>query len=99
LDDRDPVGVDVVEQAQGLQQFFKWLLVDEQAISRSPMERVRPPKTPTKLVPVMREANTVKVLDACRGKGFAGLRDEALIRCTPTRVRGCRRWATCWLPT
>jgi hypothetical protein len=52
----------------------------EQAIERSPMERVRPPKTPTKLVRVLREADTAKVLEACRGKGFVGLRDEALIR-------------------
>jgi integrase/recombinase XerC len=65
---------------KGLKQFFKWLLVDEQAIGRSPMERLRPPKTPTKLVPVMREADTAKVLEACRGKGFASVRDEALIR-------------------
>ena len=38
------------------------------------------PKTPTKLVPVLREADTAKVLQACRGKGFVSLRDEALIR-------------------
>src|SRR5256885_15743977 len=44
------------------------------------MDRVRPPKTPTKLVPVLSEADTAKVLDACRGKGFVSLRDEALIR-------------------
>jgi integrase/recombinase XerC len=65
---------------KGLQQFFKWLLVDEQVIDRNPMDRVRQPKTPTKLIPVMREADTTKVLDACKGKGFASLRDEALIR-------------------
>jgi integrase/recombinase XerC len=65
---------------KGLQQFFKWLLVDEQAIDRNPMDRVRQPKTPTKLVPVMRQDDTAKVLDACKGKGFANLRDEALIR-------------------
>src|SRR2546430_4439990 len=65
---------------KGLQQFFKWLLVDEQAIDRNRMDRVRQPKTPTKLVPVMRADDTAKVLDACRGKGFASLRDEALIR-------------------
>ncbi len=64
----------------GLRQFFKWLLVDEQAIDRSPMDRIRQPKTPTKLVPVMREADPAKVLEACRGRGFANLRDEALIR-------------------
>ncbi len=65
---------------KGLQQFFKWLLVDEQAIDRNPMDRVRQPKTPTKLVPVMRQDDTAKVLEACKGKGFANLRDEALIR-------------------
>jgi site-specific recombinase XerD len=54
---------------KGLQQFFKWLLVDEQAIARSPMDRVRQPKTPTRLVPVMRDDDTVKLLDACKGKG------------------------------
>ncbi|GAA2216912.1 tyrosine-type recombinase/integrase [Micromonospora olivasterospora] len=65
---------------KGLQQFFKWLLVDEQAIDRSPMERVRQPKTPRKLIPVVCDEDTGKLLDACKGKGFANLRDEALIR-------------------
>ncbi|HEU4422787.1 MAG TPA: tyrosine-type recombinase/integrase [Pilimelia sp.] len=65
---------------KGLQQFFKWLLVDEQAIERNPMDRVRQPKTPTKLIPVMRADDTAKVLQACQGRGFANLRDEALIR-------------------
>jgi site-specific recombinase XerD len=41
---------------------------------------VRPPKTPTKPVPVLGEADTARVLDACLGKGFVGLRDEALIQ-------------------
>jgi integrase/recombinase XerC len=63
-----------------LQQFFRWLRDDEQAMDRNPMDRVRPPKTPTKLVPVLREADTSKVLEACRGRGFVGLRDEALVR-------------------
>jgi integrase/recombinase XerC len=65
---------------KGLQQFFKWLQLDEQAIDRNPMDRVRQPKTPTKLVPVMRDTDTAKLLQACRGKGFANLRDQALIR-------------------
>ena len=63
-----------------LQQFYRWLRDDEQALDRNPMDRVRPPKTPTKLVPVLLAAETTKVLDACKGKGFVGLRDEALIR-------------------
>ena len=65
---------------KGLQQFFKWLLVDERAIDRNPMDRVRQPKTPTKLVPVMREQETAKLLEVCKSKGFVSLRDEALIR-------------------
>jgi site-specific recombinase XerD len=65
---------------KGLQQFFRWLRDDEQVIDRNPMDRVRAPKTPTKLVPVLRETETAKVLEACRGKGFVSLRDEALVR-------------------
>jgi site-specific recombinase XerD len=65
---------------KGLQQFFKWLMLDEQDIDRSPMERVRQPKTPTKLIPVIRDEDTRKLLDVCKGKDFASLRDEALIR-------------------
>ena len=65
-----------VNKHKGLQQFFKWLTVDEQAIDRSPMERVRQPKTPQKLIPVMRDEDTKKLLDACKGNGFVNLRDE-----------------------
>ena len=64
---------------KGLQQFFKWLVEDE-AMVRSPMLRVRQPKTPQKLIPVMRDEDTKKVLDTCKGKSFVNLRDEALIR-------------------
>src|SRR5262245_4724567 len=52
---------------EGLQQFFKWL-VEEEQMDRSPMLRVRQPKTPQKLIPVMRDDDTRKVLDACKGK-------------------------------
>lgn len=65
---------------KGLQQFFKWLVLDEQAMDRSPMEWVRQPKTPRRLVPVLAEGDTGRLIEACKGKGFAGLRDEALIR-------------------
>jgi hypothetical protein len=69
-----------VNKHKGLQQFFKWLMVDEQAIDASPMQRVRQPKTPTKLVPVLRDEDTSRLLAACKGTGFVNLRDEALIR-------------------
>ena len=69
-----------VNKHKGLQQFFKWLRVDEQVIDRSPMDRVRQPKTPVTLVPVLADRDTARLLDACRGKGFTNLRDEAIIR-------------------
>ncbi|GAA1566473.1 hypothetical protein GCM10009827_105200 [Dactylosporangium maewongense] len=64
---------------KGLQQFFKWLAEDEE-IARSPMERVRQPKTPTKLIPIIRDDDTKRVLDACKGTQFVNLRDEAIVR-------------------
>ncbi|MFC3897987.1 tyrosine-type recombinase/integrase [Lentzea rhizosphaerae] len=65
---------------KGLQQFFKWLMLDEEEIDRSPMERVKQPKTQKKLIPVIRDDETKKVLDTCKGKDFIHLRDEAIIR-------------------
>jgi len=44
------------------------------------MERVRQPKAPTRLIPVIRDDDTKKLLEACKGKGFVQLRDEAIIR-------------------
>lgn len=43
---------------KGLQQFFRWLLEDEEAIDRSPMERVRQLRVGKKLVPIMRDDDT-----------------------------------------
>lgn len=65
---------------KALQQFFTWLLLDEQDIDYSPMERVKPPATRQKLIPVIRDDDTKKVLDTCKGKTFIQLRDEAIIR-------------------
>jgi site-specific recombinase XerD len=64
---------------KGLQQFFKWL-VDEEEIDRSPMDRVRQPKTPRKLIPIIRDDDTKRILDSCKGTRFADVRDEAIIR-------------------
>jgi integrase/recombinase XerC len=64
---------------KALQQFFKYLL-DEEEIDRSPMARVKQPQTPKKLVPIMGDDDTKKLLDNTKSKTFMGLRDEALIR-------------------
>jgi integrase/recombinase XerC len=37
---------------KALQQFFKWLVIDEEEMDRSPMDRVGQPKTPQKLIPL-----------------------------------------------
>ncbi|MEU6265543.1 tyrosine-type recombinase/integrase [Saccharopolyspora shandongensis] len=69
-----------VNKHKALQQFFKWLMHDAAEIDRSPLERVRLPKAPTKLVPVIDDAVTTQLLEACKGKDFLSLRDEAIIR-------------------
>ncbi|MEV8441909.1 tyrosine-type recombinase/integrase [Actinosynnema sp. NPDC051121] len=65
---------------KALQQFFKWLQLDEEEIKRSPMERVKQPRTEKKLIPVIRDDETGRLLATCKGKDFIHLRDEAIIR-------------------
>ena len=62
-----------------LTQFFRWLVLDEEAIQRSPMQRVRPPITPEKLIPILTLDET-RSLAACNTKSFVDLRDQAIIR-------------------
>jgi site-specific recombinase XerD len=65
---------------KGLQQFFKWLMLDEEEIDRSPMDRVRQPKTATKIIPVITDEDTKRILEECKGKTFISLRDTAIVR-------------------
>jgi site-specific recombinase XerD len=65
---------------KALQQFFKWLTLDEEEIEQSPMLRVRQPKTPVRLIPIIRDEDTKRLLDTCKGKDFVQVRDEAIIR-------------------
>jgi len=46
------------EYSKALQQFFKWLMLEEDEIDRLPMERVRQPKTPQKLILVIPDDET-----------------------------------------
>ncbi|MFI1994966.1 tyrosine-type recombinase/integrase [Actinoplanes sp. NPDC020271] len=64
---------------KGLQQFFKWL-VEEEDLERSPLDRVKQPKTAQTLIPILGDDDTAKILATCKGKDFLSLRDEALIR-------------------
>jgi integrase/recombinase XerC len=64
---------------KGLQQFFKWLVEDED-LERSPMARVKQPKTAQTLIPILGDDDTTKLLATCKGKDFLAVRDEAIIR-------------------
>ncbi|MEU7909310.1 tyrosine-type recombinase/integrase [Actinoplanes sp. NPDC049118] len=64
---------------KSLQQFFKWL-VEEEDLERSPLDRVRQPKTEQRLIPILGDDDTAKILATCKGKDFLSLRDEAIIR-------------------
>jgi integrase/recombinase XerC len=65
---------------KALQQFFKWLSLDEEAINESPMRRIRQPKTTAKLIPIIGDEDTGRLLETCRGTNFIQLRDTAIIR-------------------
>jgi site-specific recombinase XerD len=64
---------------RALQQFFAWL-VDEEEIATSPMAKLRPPKIPEQLTPVLDDAAIRALLKACAGKEFRSLRDTAIVR-------------------
>ncbi|MEV6301319.1 tyrosine-type recombinase/integrase [Actinoplanes sp. NPDC051861] len=64
---------------KGLQQFFKWL-VEEEDLERSPLARVKQPKTAQTLIPILGDDDTAKILATCKDKDFLALRDTAIIR-------------------
>src|SRR5688500_17749409 len=69
------------DKHKALQQFVKWMVVDdEEELDRSPMLRERQPKTRLKLISIIRDDDTRKLLDTCKGKDFVQVRDEAIIR-------------------
>jgi integrase/recombinase XerC len=64
---------------RALQQFFTWL-VDEEEVAVSPMGKLRPPKVPEQLTPILDDSSIRALLKACAGKDFAELRDTAVMR-------------------
>jgi site-specific recombinase XerD len=64
---------------RALRRFFGWLL-DEGEITRSPMERMKPPAVPEVPVPVLSDDAIKRLLKACAGTDFAARRDLAIIR-------------------
>jgi site-specific recombinase XerD len=64
---------------KALQQFFSWLVAEEE-LDVSPLARVRQPRKKKKLLPIIGEDQTRRVLDTCNRRTFIGVRDEAIIR-------------------
>jgi site-specific recombinase XerD len=63
---------------RGAQRFFNWLVEDE-ALAVSPMAKMKRPKLPETLAPVLKEPDLRKLLASAAGKGFEERRDTALL--------------------
>jgi site-specific recombinase XerD len=63
----------------GLRAFFAWA-VEEGEAKDSPMAKMRKPKQPETLPPVLTPDQLGAILDACKGEGFPERRDTALVR-------------------
>ena len=64
---------------KALQQFFRWLVIEGE-VERSPMDGVPQPTAVQKLVEVLSDEETRRILEVCEGRGFVQLRDQALVR-------------------
>jgi site-specific recombinase XerD len=64
---------------RALQQFFKWLL-EEDEIASSPMERMKAPTVREKPVEVFVQDEIDRLIKVCNGKDFTDRRDTAIIR-------------------
>jgi site-specific recombinase XerD len=69
----------VARHYRNLQQLWRWLL-DDGEITRSPMERMRPPAVPEQPVPLIPETDLAALLAACKGNTFENRRDTAILR-------------------
>jgi site-specific recombinase XerD len=63
----------------GVQAFFKWA-VDEGEIRESPMARMRKPRLPEAMPPILSDDQLRALLAACEGQDFDERRDMAIIR-------------------
>ncbi|MGN6607778.1 MAG: tyrosine-type recombinase/integrase [Jatrophihabitans sp.] len=64
---------------RALQQFFKWLLREEE-IERNPMDGALPPIVPEQPVPVLTVEQIRALLETCKGNSLVERRDNAIIR-------------------
>lgn len=76
---------------RGLQQFFKWLVLEEE-IERSPMEGMKPPKLDEKPVPVVGDHDLSALLKACGGRALRIAGTWRSSGCFWTPASGPGRW-------
>lgn len=79
LQDQGARPATVSQRFRSLQQFWKWL-VDEEEITESPMARMKPPHVPVEPPPVLTEDDLKETLKTCAGTGFEDRRDTAILR-------------------
>jgi site-specific recombinase XerD len=79
LQDSGQAAASVSLYYRSLQPFWKWA-VSEEEVSRSPMEKMRPPLVPETPPPVLRDEDLSALLNTCRGSSFMDRRDAAIIR-------------------
>jgi site-specific recombinase XerD len=65
------------QQFRSLQQFFRWLEIEEDL--SSPMAKLRPPKVAGKPIPFFTSVELSKLGRCCRGNSFEDRRDAAII--------------------
>lgn len=66
-------------QFRALQQFWKWLVAEEE-VKASPMDRLSPPIVPEEPPAVLRPDQVKMLLKACEGRGLLARRDLAILR-------------------
>ncbi len=67
------------QRYRSLAQFWKYL-EEEGEVRVSPMTKMKPPRVPEELVPVVGEEELKRLLAACEGRAFDDRRDMAMLR-------------------
>lgn len=67
-----------LQRYRSVSRLFAWL-VDTDEIKESPMARMKPPRVPEKLVPVISGDHLKSLFKVCAGTGFEERRDKAII--------------------
>lgn len=67
-----------LQRYRSVSRLFAWL-VETDEIKESPMDRMKPPRVPEKLVPVIGNADMEKLFKVCAGTDFEARRDKAII--------------------